>query len=511
MKLLRSFLALALALAPVASHGDGLGGSVTPQLGGGISAGFDGAFSGAGSIPPPAGFAWPFNQYPITIQQSGPNSFTTSFVPESYASAALAGPSYYVNCSTGNDANPGTSGSKVKSIWKATQLGNAAAVPFNVQVDYVAAGCPRENGFSNVSTVVANTQPAAYVAVGGTLDVWTGSTLTWSGSPDPTFTTLYTATRSAVSQVINPTILDAYGDPIMATKYADAATANAASGSAWAQVGSTLYVKWAGGAAVTSTNTRALLQSTPNFVTDGTSKDVYLKGFNFQGGANGAVAMTAVATLNFIAVNVKACYSGDSTNAVNGFKLDFITGLAALVNSVGCNAEADGINSHWTPGGTPGLYTLTINSVGRNNGRDTVQSCNGLTAHDGVISIDVNGEYFGNFGTNLIPINASQMWVLGSYAHDSQGDVGHGGVTTPTDIQAQNTAQMWLHGVRTAVSATSLLASNTSIIRYKNLTTGVGQSFGAGGGTIVPYSFLLQRDIDPASNDNSPAFQNKVA
>ncbi|MCK1445441.1 hypothetical protein IVB43_23940 [Bradyrhizobium sp. 48] len=488
MKPLRSFVAgllafLIAAAAPIQSvQSFGLG-----------TLGSNGGFGTSGSqgrarISPPVGFSWPFNQYPIKIQQSGPNSFTTNFVPESYAGPALAGQSFYFDCGTGNDANPGTSGSRVKSIWKATQLGNATGAPFNVHGNTVAGGCPRENGFSNVSTVVPNTQPAAYIIDGGgTLDIWTGSTLTWSGSPDPTFTTLYTATRAAVSQVINPTILDAYGDPIMATKYADAATANAASGSAWAQVGSTLYVKWAGGAAVTNTNTRALLQSTPNFVTDGTSKDVYLKGFNFQGGANGAVAMTAAATMNFIAVNVKACYSGDSTNSVNGFKLDFITGLAALVNSVGCNAEADGINSHWTPGGTPGLYTLTINSVGRNNGRDTVQSCNGLTSHDGVISIDVGGEYFGNFGANVIPINASQTWAVGTYAHDSQGDVGHGGATTPTDFQTQNTAMMWIQNGRSAVSATSLLASNTSTIKTRNFLPGGGQTPGAGGGTITTF------------------------
>ena len=445
-----------------------------------------GASRAATTLAPPAGFNWPFATYPIAIKKTGA-TFTTNFVPENYATAALAGPSYYVNCSTGNDANPGTSGSKVKSIWKATQLGNAGGVPFNVQADYVSAGCPRENGFSNVSTTVPNTQPAAYIAVGGTLEIWTGSTLTWSGSPDPTFTTLYTTTRASVSQVINPTILDAYGDPIMATQYADAATANAASGSAWAQVGSTLYVKWVGGAAVTNANTRALLKATPNFVTDATSKDVYVKGFFFQGGANGAVAMTAAATMNFVAVNVKAGYAGDSTNSVNGFKLDFITGLAALVNSVGTNAQADGINSHWTPGGTPGLYTLTINSVGRNNGRDTVQSCNGLTSHDGVISIDVGGEYFGNFGANVIPINASQTWAVGTYAHDSLGDVSHGGATTPTDFQTQNTATMWIQNGRSAVSATSLLASNTSTIKTRNFLPGVGQSPGAGGGTITTF------------------------
>lgn len=446
-------------------------------------------------LAPQAGFNWPFGTYPLTISATGLYTAKTDFVPESYMAAALAGPQYWVDVSAaGSDANPGTQASPVKSIWKATQLANAAGVPARVMVKWNALGYGRANGFTNTSTPVPNTVPIAYIgygvdypAQGGIIDCWVGDGLTWSGTPDPTFTTLYTATRAAVSQVINPTILDANGDPIMATKYADAATANAASGSAWAQVGSTLYVKWAGGAAVTNNNTRAMLQSTPNFVQNATSKDVYVKGFNFYGGAAGAMACTAAATMNMMFVNCNAAYAGDAATNVNGWKIDFVTGLVALVNCKGFAAEADGINTHWTPGGTPLCYTLTIGCQGYNNGRDTVQSCNGITSHDNCIGIDVMGEYFGNFGANVIPINGNQMWCVGTYAHDSVGDVGHGGSTTPTDFQTQATAVMWLQNCRSAVSATSLLASNTSTIKTRNFLPGVGQSPGAGGGTITTF------------------------
>lgn len=442
---------------------------------------------GAGVASPPSGFNWPFATYPLTVRQTGPYAFTTSFVPEAYAAAALAGPTYFVNGSTGSDAAAGTSlGTAVKSIWKATQLGNAAAVPFNVSVAAIAAGYPRENGFSNTSTPVPNTQPAAYVATGGTVECWIGSTLTWPGTPDATFTNCYVAARSNVSQIIDVSATDANGDYLRMVQVADAATCNSTPNS-WAQVTTNIYVHRTNNDAVTNANTRALLKATPNFVQDGTSKDVYLKGFAFQGGTAAAVACTAAATMNFIAVNCRAQYAGDSATNVNGWKIDYMTGLAALVNCIGSQNEADGINTHWTPGGTPALFTLTINCKGYNNGRDTVQSCNGLTSHDNAINIDVNGEYYGNYGANCIPINGNQMWCLGTYAHDSVGDVSHGGSTTPTDFQTQATAVMWLQNCRSAVSATSLLASNTSTIKTRNFLPGGGQSPGAGGGTITTF------------------------
>jgi hypothetical protein len=432
-------------------------------------------------VSPPAGFNWPFALYPLVVRRVN-GVVTTDFNPEAYVRAELAGPSFFVNGSTGNNANPGTLAQPVKSIWKGTQLANATGVPCNVLVAWISGGYSRADGFSNASTTVPNTVPIAYIATGapypakgGIIDVWVGdNNLTWSGTTDATYTTLYTATRSNVSQIINPTVLDAYGDPVMGTQYADAASAHAASGNAWAQVGTLVYAKWAGGAPVTNANTHALLKATPNFVQDGTSKSVYLKGFNFHGGANGAVAFTAAANMNFIAVNCSAGYAGDAATNVNAFKLDFMTGLCALVNCIGTNAEADDINGHWTPGGTPGLYPLTIGCIGRNAGRDTVLSCNALTFHDNIIAIDIGGEYYRSYGANVIPINGCQLWCVGTNSHDAFGDISHGGVATPIDYQTQGTAKMWLAHCQSSGSAIALMASDTSTI----LTHGFVQSEG---------------------------------
>lgn len=430
----------------------------------------------------PVGFNWPTSLYPLNFAFNG-TKFVTDFNPLYYARAALAGTQYFVNGSTGSDANTGLSlAQAVKSIWKATQLGNATSKPFVVFVASIAGGYPRENGFSNTSTTVPNTQPAAYIATGGVVETWAGSTLTWSLDTGST----YTAARTNVSQIIDVTNLDASGDYTLLSQVADEATVIATPNS-WAQVAGNIFVHRIDNAAVTNSNTRALLKGTPQFVTDATTKDVYLGGSGFfcQGGAAGSFAMTAAATFNFIAVNCQASFAGDNLVNVNGWKLDYATGLVACINCIGSKNEADGFNIHWTPGGTPNIFGLFIDCIGRNNGRDTVQSCNGITWHDGVIGIVVNGEYYGNYGANVIPIDSCQMFCMGTYAHDSQGDVSHGGTTIPTDYQTQSTAKMWLLNCRSSVSTQSLVASNTSTILTKYFRQGAGQTQVQGAGATI--------------------------
>lgn len=434
----------------------------------------------------PGLLGWPSETYPIDFGYNG-SAYTSNFNPESYAAAALAGPTYYVDVSRGNNANTGLDPNlPLQSIWRATALGNTAAVPFNVRVAAVAAGYPREHGFTNNGSVTPNTVAAAYIATGGTAEVWVGSLLAWPGAPDATFPNTYKVARSVVSRVLDLTTNDADGDYVELTKVATAALCNSTPNS-WAQVAGDLYVN-KNGAQVTSQNTRVLLQTIANFYLNGTSKDVYLKGFDFQGGTAGAVAMVAAATMNFIAVDCKAGYTGDSAVNVNAWKIDYVTGLVALVRCVGRRAVADQINGHWSPGGVPGLFLLTIDCKGRNTATvGGVQSCNGLTTHDDIISIDLNGEYYGNAGANVIPIQACKMYCLGTYAHDSLGDIAAGGATTPTDFQTQFTAQLWLQETRSNGSAIALLASNTSTIRKRNHRQGSGQVEGAGGGTITTF------------------------
>lgn len=434
------------------------------------------------SLDFPSGFTWPQSTYPLDFGYDG-TKYTSDFDPTAYAAAALAGTQYFVNVGTGSDVADGfTSGTAVKSIWKAIQLGNATATPYRVSI--APGSYPRENGFTNTGTLVPATQPAAFVASGAGVECWTGSTLTWPGSPDATFTSTYKVTRGSVARVLNIGATDANGDYAELTRVADATTCNSTPNS-WAQSGSDLYVHRPAEAAPTNLNTRVLLKSTPNLQTGATSKDMYVSGIDFQGGNVGCVYLGAAATLNFMAVDCSAKFSGSSTDLVDAWRLDNITGIVGLVRCTAACAAKDGINFHWSPGGTPTLYGITVDCIGRNNGRDTSTSNNGLTLHDDIIAVDVNGEYYGNYGTNVIPINACLMFCLGTYAHDSEGDTGLGGTSGPIDYQTQMTARLWLQETRSATSTNSLSAANTSVIRKRRHTATGGQTEVVGAGATI--------------------------
>jgi hypothetical protein len=428
-----------------------------------------------------SGFDWPYETYPVTFGWNG-TSFTCDLDPEDYAAAALAGTQYYVDVDTGSDVADGlTSETPVKSIHRAITLGNATAAPFRVAV--AAGSYPRENGFTATGALVPATQSCAIIGT-GLVECWTGSVLTWPGSPDATHTSTYKVARSAVARVINLTTDDANGDYDELTKVADAATCNSTPNS-WAQVAGDLYVHRTDEEAPTTANTRVLLLSTANLQTGATSKDIFVSGIDFQGGAGGAVSVQVAATLNAMFVNCTGKFAGAVGVNVNGFAFNNFTGLAALKNCVGACNENDGISGHLSSGE---YYMLTIDCIGRNNGRNSALSCNGLTIHGNVRGIDVNGEYCENYGANVIPVNTSQMFCLGTYAHDSYGDVVHGGSTVPTDYQTQNTAELWLRGAGASGSEQSLVASDTSIIRTRKFTEGVDQDrVSSAGATIVGF------------------------
>jgi hypothetical protein len=387
---------------------------------------------------------------------------------------------YYVNFATGNDANNGLSaGSPFKNIFRAFNIGNATGAPYRVQVEantYDRASSPSGSG----GTVVP-TQDCYLFAHGGRVVTGNFDTLTWSG-PDATYTNCYTATRSNVGRVFDISTLDSYGDYTELTKVADATTCNSTAGS-WALVGTTLYVHRADGAQVTNSNTRAYLSLAVNTMPCGT-KNLYVSGFDFEGGKDGVVVATSVATRNLVFDNCSAKYSGASGAPVNGFAFQDTTGIV-VCNSCTANANSsDGFNGHWTQGGASGLYMLNISCVGNDNGRFGSTSNNGLTWHDGIIGIDVNGTYSGNYGVNFHVIGASQGWAVGTVSTDSQGD---GASIGSIAVMSGNSTMLWLLGVTASSTDASLQAQGTSIIRYRQPVLLDGPLVTTSSGVITTY------------------------
>lgn len=446
--------------------------------------GLSGAGSAGRRVGPPSGLGFPFADYPLAVRRRG-GRFLTDFKPEAYAADALAGPSYFVDIATGNDGNPGTSwGAAVKSIFVATQLGNAGGVPFQVSVK--AGVYSRANGFTNSGPMVIPTQPAAYRAVGGRVTCWAGGDLGWSGSPDATYGNCFAVARSNVTVVLDLAHANGFGDPAELVRVADAATCDATAGS-WAQVGGTLYVHRADGVAPTNASTRVLLV-VDAFALDGTGKSVYLEGFDFQGGANGGVFVQGAATRSLVFVDCSARYAGGPSHFYDGFRILDTSGLVLLVRCVAASNAKDGFNFHWGQGGTPSLHHLTIDCRAYDNGRYESHSNNGLTSHDGLAGIDVGGLYHDNFGANVVSDSASRLWCLGTEARDSLGDGPRGGVVEPVDFNTQETTSFWLERTKTSGSARSLVAGDTSTIRLRQHRAAPGQAqFADVGATITTY------------------------
>jgi hypothetical protein len=433
---------------------------------------------------PPAGLGFPLADYPLAIRQRG-GRFLTDFRPEAYAGAALAGPTYHVDIATGSDANAGTDwGTALKSIFVATQLGNAGGAPFNVRVR--AGVYPRANNFTNNGPMVVPTQPAAYRAVGGRVTCWAGHDLAWPATPHATYGNCYAVARSTVTVVLDLAAQNAFGDPPELVRVADAATCNATPGS-WAQESGTLYVRRADGAVPSSANTRVLIV-VDAFALDAAGKSVFLEGFDFQGGANGGVFVHGTATRNVILVDCSARYAGGPSHAGDGFRIEDNGGTAAFLNCVAAANASDGFDIRWSLGGTPALRPLAIGCQSYGNGRHAHVSNNGFACHDGLSGIVVGGDYHDNHGANLRVAGAARLWCLGTVAQASLGDAVRGGTVPPVDFQATGAAQFWLEQTRSAVSTYAFAAADTAAIRLRQHAKGAGQAeLASGGASITAY------------------------
>lgn len=464
----------------------------------------------------PSGFGWNFSTYPLHITGAG-YPYTTDFVPESYATAALNGTQIFVDINTGNDANTGLTSyaNAVQSIWKCLDIGNATNAPYTCMVHpgtYV-----RANSITNGNGHYP-TQPVALIADGGR--VVEGPFDNLSYAVDGTYTASYSVTRSNVERVVDLTSVDAFGDRTEIPYISSAATCNSSATACWSDNGAntTLYVHRVDGQPVTNNNTRAFLGA-PNFGNVG-NVSIFMgatteaSGFDLQGGtAPGAFYSNSPATANLVFRNATFRYAGGKaygTTAAHGVGIDQLNGFFACLNCDASDNGDDGFNFHNSTYMSTGYqyYTLTINCTANNNGNHILPginsvSTNGLTGHENVIGLDVNGRYDSNFGSNVHWILSSQLWGVGTHSIRTQGDIINGGGINPWQFLAANNTQMWLdHAVAQWSSASagaavglggSLYATgsgssapNIASIHIRGVTA-IGAQATDTGGTIVSY------------------------
>jgi hypothetical protein len=228
---------------------------------------------------------------------------------------------------------------------------------------------------------------------------------------------------------------------------ADQATVRTTPGS-WTDIGATLAVKRADGLAPTVDNT-LVLRNISVAALDSCTTDLYIEGFDFEGGPMGALWCDPVANRNIVLNDCTFRYAGNSTNMLDGLRVRRTNGLVLLNN---CSADGnwkDGFNYHTDSSGGQ-MYVLQNNCTSIDNGRAGSSSNNGVTTHDSVILIDVNGNHQPtNDGAVFHVIEDTLTWCVGT---DVVSDAG--GDSNQTAFKASNNAEMWLQGT-TATGPTS--------------------------------------------------------
>lgn len=324
--------------------------------------------------------------------------------------------------------------------------------------------------------LVYPTKPIAFIGYGSTKPItgpWRKGlafTLTGNGGG------VYTVARSNVGRVLDYSTTDANGDFIEIPARVDEAAVRAATSGWFVDTSGNLLVKRADGVQPTDANTRVYLNAAA-FGIGSNNVDVYAENIEIHGGDSGVNARVGN-TRNVVLVDMVSKYAG-SQRAVtagtarpslggNAFSFaGFATGsFIGLWRCVGARSAQDAISST-SNSGSP-FYVLTVDCVGRDCGMDGQTSCNGLTQHVNVIGIDLNGEYHRNAGGNLRNIDSTQIWALGTYAHDDRGDVIFGGPLNPCDFNLGGTAKAWFQDVRAANSQISLATDSSTSAYLRN-------------------------------------------
>lgn len=379
-------------------------------------------------------------------------------------SQALSNPlaTYYID-PAGNDANDGlTSGTAVRSIWKAVSLANAGGVRAKIMVK--AGDYPRSN--SPAASGTAPTVDVAYVAYGGRV-----STGTWDAfaamTADATHTNTYstTAITANVNRVCDRVGLNRYGEMTELLNVATPTLCNAIPNS-WCLSGGALYVNRADRAQVTNVNTRVLRANVDTMLVT-SQVNVYIggadadSGFDFEGcNEQGVVSLlnsSPGSTRNvFVMENCSLKQAGGVINtAARCFSMESWNGVAALFNCHAAAAATDFFNIHNAYASPVPPHLLLVNCTGVDAGRGTAQSNNALTAHEDAVLIDLGGRYEDTRGGSVRCIGTSRTLLAGTNLVRDLGDIPLGGAIRPSAVMSANNAVIYCDRVTIDMPAAS--------------------------------------------------------
>lgn len=420
---------------------------------------------GNGRVDPPAGFPWDFTKFPINIYRAAPGRYVTDVDPQTlmpanfWSTAAV----YYADPAKADNSGTGLTPATAKRTLRACVAAAVAASAPGVIVMAKAGLYDRTKDLLN-SAVGGGTLPEipfALLGYGGRVDHGPVALLTWTA--DTTYTTCYTAARTAVARVLDISRQDAEGNYIELPVVADAATLNAAATvEGWFQNGANVLVKRRDGKAVSDANTWVLLTNSPSINVGAVA--AYISGISAIGGVTGTLQASDVSTQPLIVVDSSFAFSGSvvqtgTGSATRAISIDNRSSIAAFFRVKAGQVPTDAFNFHMANLASP-LHVLTVDCRGIGTGvtvnNNNQNSCNGWTIHENVVGIDLNGTYLTARGNSVANINQTYAWMLGTLAGDDIGDT-----TFPSiAFRAGDTSQLWLQEARSTKVAYALHAES---------------------------------------------------
>lgn len=375
----------------------------------------------SGIYTPPLALGWPA-EYQFVAAELANGRFAALINPRALVNSNIwTGPAYHVSTNGNDTTGTGLSGAPVRSIWKAIQLGNSNGQPYQVlvgpgmyrmtnSINGYPAGWPTPPSVP----LIEPTQPCAIIANGGRVihsaqvDVASFPTV-----KDLTHTNTYLVANSqSTRRVFNRLVRDQFGQFVELTTAASAADCNTTPNSFF-QSGSSLYLHRSDGVAPTYANT-AILANVYTAAFLAATQDLYIEGFDFEGGSTGAIHVDALGSRNVVVVGCSANYAGSVATPIDGVRIRRVSGLVYLQDVEANASSKDGLNFHGD--GATRMCVITSQCRAVDNGK-AGSSNNGWTTHDDVLATDIGGEYGPcNDGASVHAIETTKSWCLGTVA-----------------------------------------------------------------------------------------------
>jgi len=278
---------------------------------------------------------------------------------------------------------------------------------------------------------------------------------------------VFSCTRSSVKFCWDTTIIDEFGHYTLIEQFpllADLATED----SGWYTDGTTLYVKRDDLAEPTIITTAIFLQEGSENGSAIIRGDVhfYCENIDFEGGYAPLFAEPSSSAQN-LQIYGKNCtfrysYIQDGLTVVNARKT-YLQGCEASRN------VKDGFNYHMDAYPSEQCYFIEVDCSGFRNGIDQEalpleNNRNGSTAHDGIIGVRVNSDYYDCHGPVVIDVLDAITWNINVSAHNSQGESTDGSCT----FSALSGATMWLDRCSGHSSPEGVVVGSTAAIYYRD-------------------------------------------